>query len=122
MKVAGKHTDMLQVGIGDSGASEHLHDTSMNGMLHDARPSHTHYAAAVGYIHGDSTGKLKLSVPNLEGLPGVPDWVDMTITTTTAKGLSSNLWSLEASFEDQGYDVHMWLNRVKKPIYLTPPF
>ena len=69
VKVAGRHTDMLQVGIGDSGASEHLHDTSMNGMLHDAKPSHTRYTAAVGYIHGDSTGQLQLSVPNLECIP-----------------------------------------------------
>ena len=100
--------DGLTMGIGDSGATDHLHDSSFNECLSNPRPSRTRYATAgEGSIKGDLVGELDVSVLNLNSQPNCPDYIDHTFTTTTVKGLGPPLFSLEASFRDQGYDVHL---------------
>ena len=98
----------LIMGVGDSGASDHLHDASLNSCLKDALPSDTSYQIANGkYIQGDLKGDMDITVLNLDHQPKGPKYVDHTIHTTTIKGIGQNLWSLEAAFRDQGYDIRM---------------
>ena len=95
-------------GIGDTGATDHLCDSSMNPMLYDAVPATTRYqTAGEGTIRGDLKGKMDVTVLNLDHQPKGPPSVDHTLTATTVKGLGPSLWSLEQEFRDNGYDIHL---------------
>ena len=106
---SGDATEGLQLDVGDSGATDHLHDAALNDCLTDSCPATTSYQIADGNsIHGDMQGDLDVSVLNLDHQPSCPSHVNHTIHTTTVKDFGpSGLWSLEASFRDEGYDIHM---------------
>ena len=71
-------------------------------------PSTTSYQIADGgSITGDLEGDMDVTVLNLDHQPKGPPMSDHTIHTTTVKGLGAPLWSLEAAFRDQGYDIRM---------------
>jgi hypothetical protein len=98
----------LTYGIGDSGATHHLHDSEFNPYLYNIREATSEYCTAGdGMIQGDLTGSMDISVLNLDHQPEAPDSVDHTIQTTTVKGLGSNLFSLEDEFERNGYDIYL---------------
>ena len=100
--------DGVQYGVGDSGASDHLHDSAYNPCLRDAVPSNATYATAGDKsITGDLRGKMDVTILNLGHQPECPPHVDHTITTTTVPGLGESLWSLEAEFRDNGYDIFL---------------
>lgn len=101
--------DEVEMGIADSGATDHLHDSSVNPHLRDARPSKQSYqTAGGGSIAGDLEGELDVTILNLDRQPEFSDLTDQTYTTTTVKGLGhSSLFSLDASFRDQGYDIFL---------------
>ena len=100
--------ESVTMGVGDSGATDHLHDASYNCYLRNAVPSTTSYQIADGgSITGDLEGDMDVTVLNLDHQPKGPPMSDHTIHTTTVKGLGAPLWSLEAAFRDQGYDIRM---------------
>ena len=95
-------------GIGDTGATDHLHDSTQNPMLYDTMPATARYqTAGEGTITGDLKGKMDITVLNLDHQPQGPPSVDHTLTATTVKGLGPSLFSLEQEFRDNGYDIHL---------------
>ena len=105
------HRASLRVDIGDSGASDNLIDASLNDCIREPKQSMIRYATAgSGQIVGDVTGLMDVSVLNLNHKPNCPPWVDHTRHVTSIKGLGPGLWSLEAEYRDQGYDIHRWLS------------
>ena len=94
--------------VGDSGATNHLIDSKYTSSLYDTVPATTSYlTAGEGVIEGDRQGKQDVSILNLDHQPQCPPSVDHTRSVTTIKGLGSGLWSLNAEFKDQGYDIHL---------------
>ena len=94
--------------VGDSGATDHLIDSKYTSSLYDTVPATTSYlTAGEGVIEGDRQGKQDVSILNLDHQPQCPPSVDHTRSVTTIKGLGSGLWSLNAEFKDQGYDIHL---------------
>ena len=92
----------------DSGATDHLHDSSVNPLLQNASRAtalHSYQTAGGGCIHGDMIGDLPISVLNLNDEPDLPDIVDTVIRTTTVKGLGhSALFSLDQQYRE-GYNI-----------------
>ena len=100
----------LTVSIGDSGASDNLGEhSSFAPHMRNVVPAKVRYATAGDgtYIEGVSKGDIDISVLNLSSQPQCSDWVDTTTTITTVKGIGESLFSLEAFFRDQGYDIHL---------------
>ena len=98
----------IEFGIADSGATDHLHDSSYNSCLSNTKPSSALYATAgEGHISGDLESDMDVTVLNLDHQPNCPPHVDHTLHTTTVNGLGHNLWSLEAEFRDNGYDMYL---------------
>ena len=98
----------LTLSVGDSGASDHLESVDVNPYLINPRKSSTQYATAGGsFIYGDQTGELELYVLNTDHNPRADTWTPHTVTVTTVPKMGDKLFSLEAVYRDQGFDVMM---------------
>ena len=98
----------LTLSVGDSGASDHLESVDVNPYLINPRRSSTQYATAGGsFIYGDQTGELELYVLNTDRNPRADLWTPHTVTVTTVPKMGDKLFSLEAVYRDQGFDVMM---------------
>jgi site-specific DNA-cytosine methylase len=106
---AGVRLQGVTFGIGDSGATDHLFDhDEVAGDLHGAKTYRQVYETASEInITTELQGELEVSVLNLDRLANTPDYTSSTITVNTVKGFSSPLWSFEAAFRDQGYDINL---------------
>ena len=108
--VKGQGVQGLTVSIGDSGASDNLGEHEHFAQhMYNTRPSGVKYQTAGDgtYIKGEVVGEIDISVLNLSSQPNCGDWVDHTPTLTTIRGIGDSLFSLEAHFRDQGYDIHL---------------
>ena len=83
-------------------------------MLYDTKPCSKSYATG-GYddsgnnqiIMGVATGKADISVLNLGQQPQCEDWSEQTIQVHTVKDLGTPLYSLDAEYGEEGYDIHL---------------
>ena len=104
----GLNHEEMQSDLGDTGASQHLIDSSYNSTLYSTEKATSQFhTAGEGMISGDLVGLQDISVLNLDHQPNCPESVDHTRTVTTVKGLGPSLWSLETEFRDRGYDIHL---------------
>ena len=100
----------LQLGVGDSGASDNLFKSAAaNSSLTNTRRSNVRYSQAEegAGIRGDLIGDMTITILNLSEQKQCPPSVDHTFSVTTVENLGSPLISLEAFFRDQGYDIHL---------------
>ena len=81
---------VITLGLGDSGATEHLWDYTHKDLLYDTKPSSKSYATAGSdgsgnnqIIRGVVTGKADISVINLAQQPQCEEWSDQTIQVHT---------------------------------------
>ena len=88
----GLNHEELQSDLGDTGASQHLIDSSYNSTLYSTEKATSQFhTAGEGMISGDLVGLQDISVLNLDHQPNCPESVDHTRTVTTAKGLGPSL-------------------------------
>ena len=112
--VASNLDRVLTLGLGDSGATDHLWDNTHKDLLYDTKPSSKSYATAGSddsgnnqIIKGVVTGKADISVLNLGQQPQCEEWSDQTIQVHTIKDLGTPLYSLDAEYGEEGYDIHL---------------
>ena len=82
--------------------------------MYDTKPSGKSYATAGSddsgnnqIIKGVVTGKADISVLNLGQQPQCEEWSDQTIQVHTIKDLGTPLYSLDAEYGEEGYDIHL---------------
>ena len=102
--------DYIIAGLGDTGASDHLQDSYNNDFLRNTERSGQRYdTASATPIIGDLIGDMDITVLNLDNQPDCPSYVDHTIRVTTIEGLGvdEGLFSLDAEYRDNGFDVNL---------------
>ncbi|MBT5796252.1 MAG: hypothetical protein HOI09_02590, partial [Porticoccaceae bacterium] len=100
----------IKFAIADSGASEHLgeHDEFAHHLKSSVRDC-THYSTA-----GDGTtirsvlkGEIEMAILNVDGMPKETPIINHTTSMKTVKGIGVYLFSLDHSYNNEGYDIHM---------------
>ena len=88
---------VITLGLGDSGATEHLWDHTHKDLLYDTKPSSKSYDTAGSddsgnnqIVRGVVTGKADISVVNLAQQPQCEEWSDQTIQVHTIRTLASH--------------------------------
>ena len=83
----------------DTGASSCLNYCDIESHLINPRPSAFKIAVANGTaMNGSMDGKLQINVLNTAGYEGLPDSTPLVISTTTAKRLRSELFSIDGLY------------------------
>jgi len=108
--ISQRESNDIVFAIADSGASEHLgeHDEFAPHLTNSQRDD-TQYSTA-----GDGTtiravlkGEVEMAILNVDGMPkGIPI-INHTTSMKTVKGIGVYLFSLDQSYNNEGYDIHM---------------
>ena len=117
--MAGAPSDLdrvITLGLGDSGATDHLWDHTHKDLLYDTKSSSKACATAGSDDSGNNqiirgvTGKADTAAIDLVRQPQCAqceEWSNQTIQVHTIKDLGTPLYSLDAEYGEEGYDIHL---------------
>ncbi len=91
----------------DSGATGSLNYADIESKLMDSIPSQYHIAVAKGdtLMKGSKDGKLRIHALNTAAHKGIDFSTALEFNTTTAKGLRTELFSLDEPYRKGGWNI-----------------
>ena len=95
-------------GIADSGCTELLMHNSINHLLTNSKQSNICFKTAEAkFFKADRSGRLALTVMNVEAQPSCDDWVDLNWDVVTASMGNQNLWGLAPLYHKEELNVSL---------------